>query len=168
MNRGPTREPGSRSICIALLVAVDALHGSGLAVGIFRLVAIDAQPGRRRGIVEGRLQLGCDRWSRGVGVAISAGLLRRLQWLLRLGSVMANAALAGHFQVRGVIELHRAKRRALEDDRGFRRGLSECASAQHDHDQPCKANAHQLADFQGALSSAGESGSSVAAVPATV
>lgn len=144
---GPTLP---ENLWVGLLVAVGALHRSSLAVRVFCLVAVDAQPGGCCGIVKGGLQSGGDRRSRRVRVAIGASLLRRFQWLLPPGSMMADDTLAGNFQVRGVIELHSSYRRALKDEGRLRSGLRERAAAEHDGNGQSAKRYPCFADFHGA------------------
>jgi len=101
-------------------------------------MAINAESGGGGGVVEGRLQLGGDRRSGGVGMAIGTSLLRRLRRLLRLGRVMANFAFARDFSVRWVVELDRAHGSVLQQDWTLGRFLRKPAANQHEDDKKSK------------------------------
>src|SRR5215469_1137346 len=107
-------------------MALGKLDRRRLAAGVLLLVTVDAQPGRRGGIVKGRGQTRRYRWSGWFRVAVGAGFLRGFKWLQRLRRMMTDDALGCDLEVRSVVKFDGADR-ALQQDGMLWRLLREQA-----------------------------------------
>jgi hypothetical protein len=110
---------------ILLLVAIQAFHRSFFALGILRLVAIDACALRGRGVVKSGLELGLHGWRGDECVTRTARHLRGDGRFLRTTGVVTH--VAGRRALCGVLlvfKLHAAQRRFQDEcvlRRKFRR-----------------------------------------------
>ena len=121
------RQEREKQLCVCLLMAFRALRRRLLALGIFRLVAIDANAGGRRRIMERSLRLSLHRSSCGGGVAILAIFMRGFRGFLRLGSMMTGFTLRARGGMSFVVKLHATHRGALQDY-GTRRSFSRVSN----------------------------------------
>jgi len=121
-----------KDLRVRFLVTFRALRRGLLALGVFGLVAIDADTSGSSGVVESSLRLGLHRGSGSGGVAILACFMRSLGSFFGLGGMMAGVALRATTFMSLVIELHAAHRCALQD---YRSGCSFSRISNHGHHQ---------------------------------